>query len=198
MKGFTLKGQTRVLGVDDGPYIRGSSRTILVLTVYRLDRYIDGIMTAEVATDGDDSSEVIAEMLNRSRFKEQVRCIVSDGACLAGFNVLDMDDLHERAGVPVVTCSDEEPDTASIGDALRAAFGDRDERLSLITAHRPVRLELKDGPCWVRKVGIGSEDAEGLVRKCTIHGRTPEPIRISHLLAKALYEHIEVGYSRGK
>ena len=93
MKGFTLKGQTRVLGVDDGPYVRGSSRTLLVLTVYRLDRYIDGIMTAEVATDGDNSSEVIAEMLNRSRFKEQIRCIISDGACLAGFNVLDMDDL---------------------------------------------------------------------------------------------------------
>jgi len=181
-----LKREARVLGIDDGPYVRGSDRTAIVMTVYRLNGYIDGIIASTVETDGPDSSSVISKELNVSRFRDQIRCILSDGACLAGFNVLDMDDLFERTGIPVLTVSDESPDTESVGSALRENFGDWERRLKLITCHRPHPLDLPDGVCYVREKGISPKSADDIIMRCTVRGRTPEPVRISHMVASAV------------
>ncbi|MGA1848235.1 MAG: DUF99 family protein [Thermoplasmatota archaeon] len=178
-----LKTEARVLGIDDGPYVRGSDRTVVVMTVYRMNGYIDGLITASVETDGSDSSEVISRELGKSRFADQIRCIVSDGACLAGFNVLDMDDTHRRTGLPVITVSDERPDTPSIRKALKDNFADWERRLEMITIHPPHSLDLPDGVCYVREKGITIDAADDTVRRCTIRGRTPEPVRISHIVA---------------
>jgi len=186
MEELFLKKEARVLGVDDGPYRRRSNETLIVMTLYRLDGYIDAVITGRVTTDGNDSARVISDILKDSRYAPQVRAIISDGACLAGFNVLDLDELHDRTSLPVITVSDEIPDTPSISSALEANFPDWRERLELITRHPPRELRLPDGPCFVREKGITPIAADDLVRRCTVRGRTPEPVRLSHMIASAL------------
>ncbi|MBN1390840.1 MAG: DUF99 family protein [Candidatus Thermoplasmatota archaeon] len=186
MVGTSLKRETRVLGIDDGPYHRGSLETLIVMTLYRLDGYLDAVMTSRVTTDGMDSASRIAEILLGSRYLQQVRCIMSDGACLAGFNVLDIDELHQRTSVPVITVSDETPNTGSIMAALKANFDDWEGRLKLITRHSPRRLELDDGTCFVREKGITPKAADDIVKRCTVRGRVPEPVRLSHMIASAM------------
>jgi endonuclease V-like protein UPF0215 family len=157
-----------------------------MITIMRMDGYIEGFLSAWVSTDGLDSSRVISDTLAGSRFAGQVRAVLSDGACLAGFNVLDLADLNERMDIPIITCSDEEPDTESVVKALRANFYDWKERASLITRWEPKKIDLPDGPCFIRAEGITSEKAEWIVRKMTRRGRTPEPLRISHMAAGAI------------
>ncbi|MGA1793548.1 MAG: DUF99 family protein [Thermoplasmatota archaeon] len=181
-----LKKEARVLGVDDGPYRRGSKETLIVMTLYRSDGYLDAIITGRVTTDGSDSARIISSILKDSRYAPQVRAIISDGACLAGFNVLDLDELHENTEIPVITVSDERPDTAAVRSALRANFPDWNERLETITRHPPRKLDLPDGVCFVREKGITPEAADELVKRCTVRGRTPEPVRLSHMIASAL------------
>ena len=178
-----LKKEARVVGVDDGPYHRGSKYSTIILTIYRLDRYVDAFLKGSVTTDGDDSSRVIAAILEKSSHLGQTRCILSDGACLAGFNVLDLDDLAERTGVPVITVSDSTPDTASFESALKNNFDDWPIRLELVKRHPPVEVGLPDGICYVRHCGISLDSAKRIVRRATVHGRTPEPIRMSHMIA---------------
>ena len=184
----SLKKEARILGVDDGPYVRGSAETVLVMTVYRLDGHIDGLITGSITTDGEDSAERIAELISESRYRPQIRGIISDGACLGGFNVLDMDLLFQLTKLPVITASDEAPDTLSITKALKNNFGDWERRIQLITEHEPHELELPDGICYVREKGISPNDADEMIRRCTICGRTPEPIRISHMIAAAVHK----------
>jgi len=181
-----LKGQSRIMGVDDGPYVRGSKVTPIVMTIWRLSGYIEGFLTAMVRTDGDDSSEVIADRLMASRFSDQVRCIISDGGCLAGFNVLDLDDLHRRTGIPIITCSDEAPDQSSFERAIRKATPDWEGRLSTISRHKPVPIDLDDGTIYVRTCGLDIDSATDILRRATVHGRVPEPVRISHMVAREL------------
>ncbi len=195
MPPFTLKKETRVLGIDDGPYVRGSDKTLIVMTVYRLDGYIDGFLSGWIDTDGSDASETIGGSLNKSRFKDQIRCIISDGGCLAGFNVLDLSDLHERTSLPIITASDQPPDTDSIERAL-SSFQDGEQRLKLLTAHSPYPISLPDGKCWIRFEGIERHDAEKVIRRATIRGRTPEPIRISHMAARSLSDSMERRHNR--
>lgn len=156
------------------------------MTIYRLDGRIEGLLRGSIITDGDDSSRVIADMLLESRFPDQVRCIISDGACLGGFNVLDMGDLFNRTSIPVITASDEKPDTPSISNALKENFEDWRRRLGLIEAHETHPMELPDGICYIREKGISKELAFDTVRRATLQGRTPEPVRISHIVASLL------------
>lgn len=183
----SLKKEARVLGVDDGPHIRGSDETVLVMTVYRLDGHIDGLITGSISTDGDDSARMIAALLSNSKYGTQIRCIISDGACLGGFNVLDMDLLQQITGIPVITTSDEIPDTDLISTTLRDHFSDWERRLELITRHPPHELGLADGICYVREKGITPDNADDIIKRCTVRGRTPEPIRISHMIAAAIH-----------
>ncbi len=189
MTRWPLKKEARVVGVDDGPYVRGSKLTVVVLTLYRLDGRVEGVMSGDISTDGSDSAEVISDMMEDSTFSGQARVIVSDGACLAGFNVLDMDLLHKRTGLPVLTVSDERPDDASIKAAL-LNLPEAERRWGLIDAHRPVTFKLPDGDCYVRSVGAPETEMEGLLRSMTIRGRTPEPIRLSHMFARCVHDHI--------
>ncbi|MFO8050282.1 MAG: DUF99 family protein [Thermoplasmatota archaeon] len=183
MPTWPLKDQARVMGVDDGKYIRGSRWTPVVMTIMRLNGRIEGFLKGSITTDGVDSSLRIANILEKSRFRQQVRCIISDGACLGGFNVLDMDDLYNRTGIPVLTASDERPDPPSMKATLRRIFKDADERYRLVSAHRAHRVELPDGICYVREKGISRERSSQIIKRATFQGRTPEPIRISHMVA---------------
>lgn len=188
MAKWPMKSQARVAGIDDGPYMRKSEKTPIVITIMRLDGYIEGFLSAYIETDGSDSSEIISHTLNSSRFGTQIRAILSDGACLAGFNVLDLKQLNSACGVPVLTCSDKEPDTPSVRKALEHNFDDWEYRLELIKNWTPERIELDDGICHIRYEGITKKRAEWLVRTITKRGRTPEPIRISHLAAGAIFK----------
>jgi endonuclease V-like protein UPF0215 family len=182
-----LKRQSRVMGIDDGPYVRGSPRTPIVMTIWRLNGYIEGFLVAMVTTDGEDSAEVISRILVESRFHEQVRCIISDGACLAGFNALDLDLLHRKTSIPVITSSDETPKTSSIIKALEVAGLSSGRRLEIITEHEPFEYRSPDGPIFLRTCGMTREEAIKTIEKTVIHGRVPEPVRISHMIAKAMY-----------
>lgn len=181
-----MKSQSRIMGVDDGPYVRGSAFTPIVMTICRLDGYLEGVLASQVASDGDDSAPVIADALLRSRFGTQVRCIVSDGGCLAGFNVLDMDLLNELTGIPVVTASDETPDREVFEKALEAAGLDPVRRLKAIYSHPPFPVELPDGTCFVRCCGLSEEDAGSMIERSVIRGRMPEPVRIAHMIASVI------------
>ncbi|OYT45352.1 hypothetical protein B6U90_03485 [Thermoplasmatales archaeon ex4484_6] len=187
MSGWPLKDQARVAGIDDGPYIRGSKTTPCVITVARLDGYIEGFIPLSISTDGEDSAERISTALKGSRFRSQIRAVLSDGACLGGFNVLDLEELHRSCQVPIITCSDERPDDVSILEALKNHFDDWKERYDLITRWKVNEVELDSGPCFVRCEGTAEDRAEWIVRKATLRGRMPEPIRISHLVAGALF-----------
>ncbi|MEA3558535.1 MAG: DUF99 family protein [Candidatus Thermoplasmatota archaeon] len=183
-----LKNEARVMGVDDGPYRRGSEKTRIIMTVMRMNGMIEGFLGGSIGTDGNDSSRVIAKILEGSRFMDQVRCIISDGACLGGFNVLDMDDLYERVCIPVITASDKRPDPNLMERTLIDLFPDGKERYKMISNHTPHVLNLRDGTCYIREEGITREEAFNIIERCTFQGRTPEPIRISHMIASLTAE----------
>ena len=67
-------------------------------------------------------------------------------------------------------------------------FSDWERRLKLITAHEPHELVLPDGICYVRENGISPDDADEIIKRCTVRGRAPEPIRISHMIAAVVHK----------
>ncbi len=189
-----MKDQARVLGIDDGPFVKGTGRAALAGVLVCPPGYVEGIIVSSCQVDGDDANEAIVSMVRDSRFSQQVRMIMVDGAALGGFNVVDVRGLSEGLGVPVLTISRDVPDMGSIKEALKAHFPDWERRFDIISRNRVRPVEVPDGRVFITSEGIGDAEAESMVRRCTVRGCLPEPIRLAHLVATALVR----GESHGK
>jgi hypothetical protein len=178
-----VKSSIRVLAVDDGSFKpRSRGETALIGVVFRLDGRIEGVLGKRVKIDGLDSTAKITEMCNKSKFKEQVQCILLDGINFAGFNIVDVERLFKKTGKPVINVFRKMPRMQRIEAAL-ASFKDKKKRLRLIEkAGRIYPFKSIFFQCH----GIEAEKARALLKKTIFFSNLPEPVRIAHLIASAI------------
>ncbi len=188
-----MKPQVRVMGIDDAPFSFEDETVEVVGVMVRIPSYVEGILVSEVEVDGDDATQRLAEMIRGSRFREGLALIMIDGVALGGFNVVDIQELHDRLSIPVATVTKREPDMESIEKALKARFSDWRSRMEVIERSALERVETPHKPLHVYAVGLPLEEVRDLLRRSTVRGALPEPLRIAHLIATA----IKVGESKG-
>lgn len=191
-----MKDQVRVCGIDDAPFEFGNrkARATVIGAVVRAPSYMEGVIRFDVAVDGVDANDEIIKALSKSRFLEQIRAVMVDGVTLAGFNVMDINGLADSLCIPVITVTRERPDMESIQAALSKHFDDWEERLRKITSMPITAMENGGLPAFISFAGIKQEEAEALVRKTTVKGAVPEPLRMAHIIASG----VTLGESKGK
>ncbi len=184
----------RVVGIDDShfkPHTEG--KVTLIGVVMRSSKYIDGFLKGEIEIDGMDSTDVIIKMV-RGKYEKDIRVIMTQGITFGGFNVLDVERLYKETGKSVIVISRKMPDLESMERALREHFLDWEERVKLINEVNIEKLKNGEFEIYVQRVGIDKENTKEIIRKFTIRGAIPEPVRVAHLAASALH----FGESRGK
>ena len=189
-----MKDQIRVLGVDDGPFKFKKGTVPIVGVVIRPPNYIEGILKSKVTIDGSDSNEVLCEMINPSKFKEQFRLIMFDGVALGGFNIINIANLYQSINIPMVTITRSKPDFEIIKTTLKKHFKDWQKRWEAIDNLELVRVETNHKPIYIKFIGLTKPEVIRIIRLTTVRGVLPEPIRIAHLIATALVK----GESSGK
>ncbi|MCA1812712.1 MAG: DUF99 family protein [Halobacteriales archaeon] len=189
-----MKPEARVLGIDDGPFSWGDATTDVVGVLMRGGSYVEAVLRGQVRVDGDDATMAVANLVARSRYADQAQVVMLDGVCLGGFNVVDLDALHDALELPVMTVTRDAPDRAGIEAALRKHLPDAERRIDLLERHPLHRVATAHKPLWVSCVGMGLPDAEEVVRRTTVRGALPEPLRLAHLIAAAY----RLGASRGR
>ena len=189
-----MKDQVRVLGIDDGPFEFSQTRTNIVGVAVRLPGYVEGVMVSDVEIDGLDSTQRIIEMLSPSRYLEQLRLIMLDGAALGGFNVVDVCRLNNELGIPVATVTRDKPDYVEIEKALKKHFDDWQVRLDMLRTNDIEEYDTGHTPIFVGRVGIEREELAGILKGSTVRAAIPEALRIAHLVATAMAR----GESKGR
>jgi uncharacterized protein len=189
-----MKPHVRVLGVDDSPFTFQTKKALVVGVVNRLPTYIEGIMRTEVEVDGDDANDAILEMLDRSRYREQLRLIMFDGIAVGGFNVIDIDRLYRTLSIPCATITRGLPDLGRMEKALRTHFDDWERRLAIIKKNTLFRIGPRKRPLFAAVKGMDVDTLEVILEECTVLGRLPEPLRIAHLISSAMV----LGESHGR
>ncbi len=185
----------RFAGFDDSFRISGNisdlkgSEAVLIGCV-TAGTIPEGFMFDRIKIDGMDSTEKIAAMIKRSKFRRQIRCIFLSGLTLGGFNTVDISRLHEETGIPVVVVMRRPPNFESIRNALENVE-DWQERWRVIKEAGEV-LKLEN--VYVQLSGCPAEDAETFLKLSTREGNLPEPLRLAHMVATAIVH----GESRGK
>jgi len=185
-----LKRFSNIIGFDDAPFPAAhTGRVKFVGTVYAKTR-LDGILIGDVQRDGTNAARNLARLVAESKFAQSVQLIMLQGIALAGFNVVDVFELHEKLGLPVLVVARKCPDMSAIHAAL----------LQLRGGHRKWTLIERLGPMeklssvYVQRVGLTIEQAKAALRQSTVTGSITEPLRVAHLIAGALVK----GQSSGR
>ena len=172
----------RVLGIDDGPFVRGQTKNVLVVGAVCAGTRFEGLLTTHVRPDGFNATRRLAKMITNSKFHEQLHVVLLDGITLGGFNVVDVGALHGALGIPVITVMRRHPD-------FDAVFGVVDK---LSNPSRRRRQMATAGPVFEgEQVFFQTRGAEPkvvieLLRRLTDVGHVPEALRVAHLIASGV------------
>jgi len=193
-KFYRVKPEVRILGFDDGPFKRSDKDVLVVGVVYRGGSFLDGVVSTKVNVDGLDATRKLVTLVKKTRFKD-VRVIMLDGLAFGGFNMVDMEALHEKTQLPVIAVTRDMPDFAKISKALDHLPNKKKRWRCIEKAGEPVAVATKPGRrIYMQYSGLRQEDAAAIVRLSATHSLLPEPIRVAHLVAQG----IVLGESKGK
>jgi hypothetical protein len=155
--------------------------------VFRGGKFLDGALKTEVQVDGMDATYKIVKLINNTRHKQQLKVIMFDGITLAGFNLVDIKEVNEKTGLPVIVINRKMPDLKKVERALKN-FKDFDERWKcIINAGEIKSCAVKDfKKIYYQAAGLDDEEAREIIKLSTTHSYIPEPLRVAHLIAEAV------------
>jgi endonuclease V-like protein UPF0215 family len=109
---------THVIGFDDAPFGKTHRGDVLVVGAVYATQTLVGVISGKVRRDGANATRVLAGLVRGSRFYSQLHAVFLQGIAVAGFNVVDLNRLHDALGIPVVVVSRRRPDLSAIRRAL--------------------------------------------------------------------------------
>lgn len=165
------------------PFKRG--KTPLVLLAAAGIRPLK-VTISDVEIDGMDATEKIVGAILSSEWKIEI--LFSRSVPVAGFNLIDPEEIFKITGVPSVFVLGEEPDSGAVEFALRRHFPDWRRRLEVLRKPiGPHRFEVPGiGEVFLACYGIRPESAFIAVRRLSMFGKIPEPLRVCCMLSKAI------------
>ncbi len=181
---------SNVIGFDDAPFAREGQEKVKLVGAVFADLRFDGVLIGEIGRDGTDAANRMAELVSESKFAEHIRLIMLQGITFGGFNVADVFELNRRLGIPILVVCRKLPDMNAVRNALIGLGSDWQKKWAII--EKLGEPEPTDN-VYVQRVGIGSEQANAVIKHFAIHSHIPEPIRAAHLIAGAISD----GQSRG-
>jgi hypothetical protein len=188
---MSARRYSNIIGFDDAPFTPGDIGNVSVVGTVFTGLKLTGVVIGEVEKDGDDATEKLANLIAGSRFYAHVQLVMLQGITLAGFNVVDIEALHQRLGLPVLVVSRKLPDRPAIQHALTSRVRNGVQKWTLLEKMgdpEPV------GSVYVQRIGLTMVEAASVVERFAIHSHLPEPLRVAHLIAGALVR----GQSRGR
>jgi endonuclease V-like protein UPF0215 family len=181
-----IKPEIRILGIDDSSL--RNEHVMIVGAILRGGEWLDGVLRSYITRDGTDATHTVIRMVTRSKHFGQVRVLMFDGITYAGFNIVDINKVYEKTGIPCIVVMREYPDF----DRIRSALGhlpDPEIRWKLIARAGEIDKVLSredENPVFIQHCGIDLEDAKDVVRLSATHSNIPEPLRVAHLIATGI------------
>ncbi|NYT01361.1 MAG: DUF99 family protein [Methanosarcinales archaeon] len=173
----------RVLGIAES-FVRTPPLSRLAGVVMRGDLRIDGAALAEITVAGDDATAGVLEIFQELD-RSDVNAVMLNGAVISWFNIIDLQQVYEELGLPLVCLTYEE--SGGLDRYIQEYFAWPEEKLRLY--HRlgeREALTLKTGyQVYARALGIDLQEAKALLNRFTLDGRVPEPLRVARLMARS-------------
>jgi hypothetical protein len=186
-----LPRRPHLLGIDDGPFQKHQSRSAPVVGVMMEGPdLVEAVAVTEFPVDGEDASAFLADWISGLRFRPALQGVLLGGITIAGLGVVDVAWLAARLALPVVVVNRRRPTDAGLRAALEAAG--LAHRYALVEGAPPA-FRVERG-LYAAAAGIEPAAAAEWVRATRRKAGLPEPLRLAHLVARA----VATGQSRGR
>ena len=100
---------SHVVGFDDAPFDRSHRGDVLVVGAVFAGNRLDGVISTKVRRDGANAAQRLIDCLVGSKYFDQLQAILLQGIAFAGFNVVDLQRLHQATGLPVLAVAGNAP-----------------------------------------------------------------------------------------
>lgn len=191
-----IKKEIRIIGIDDSPFSKSKKGDVLIIgTIFRGGTILEGIVSSYVEVDGNNSTDKLAEMINRTKHKDQLQVIMTDGIAMGGFNVIDINELSKKTKLPVITVMRNYPNMERIKKAIQHVPGSRQKTKLIEKAGEIYEVDIsKEKKIFIQLVGMRTEEAREIIKLSATNGLIPEPIRVAHLMGAGII----MGESKGR
>jgi endonuclease V-like protein UPF0215 family len=180
-----------LLGIDDGPFDKDqvAPAHIVGVTMEGCD-LVENVALGSFPVDGSGATEYLTAWIQSLRVLPSLQAILLGGITIAGLGVVDIERLSTGSRCPVLVINRKNPLDSRLGQAFEAAgYGERVAVLERTPAALPCERGL-----FVAVAGASEEQAQSWVRASLHKAQLPEPLRLAHLIARAL----TTGQSRGR
>ena len=181
-----MKQQIRLLGIDDSPFRFTDKYGMVIGVVMRGGEYLECVLRRHIMIDGKDATFVCKDMIKKTKHRKQLKAVLLDGIALGGFNIVNIEELHNETNIPVLTITRDKPDFDKIKIALKKNFKDWEDRWDLISKGKLHEVKTSHNPIYVKSIGMDIKEAKEIIKLSTIRGVIPEPIRVAHLIASGV------------
>lgn len=177
------------MGIDDGvfrPHSKGAVDVVGV--VFRGGYWLDGFMHTRVHVDGMDATEKLVAMIIHSPHYAQLRVIMLNGVTLAGFNVVNIKELHEKLELPIIAVTRDKPNFKDIREALENLTKPEERWKSIEKAGKMLRVRTHEGeePIYAHVAGLSEDTAKRILKSTSTRSNIPEALRVAHIIASGL------------
>jgi len=175
----------RILAVSGGSFSKAVGGNAPIAFVYAEGIKPKRLIFREVKVDGLDATTKVLEVVEE--IKGRVDVIMARSLPISGFNLIDPKVIFERRDIPTVFVLGDKPEEGAVVSALRKHFDDWKVRLEVLRGAGSIReFPDDDGKVLLECFGISPEEAFRVVRRLSIFGRVPEPLRIAAMAARAV------------
>lgn len=178
-----MRSFAHVIAFDDCAFDRADRGDVGLIGAVFAGSRLDGVISGRVRRDGANSAAVMAKMIFDSRYVRHLQLIMLQGIAVAGFNVVDVFELHAATDLPILVVAKREPDLAAIRETLTLRIRGGERKWRIIERIGP--MERVRG-VWVQRVGLTGDAAAAIVDRFAVNGRDPEPLRVVHLIASGI------------
>jgi len=151
---------------------------------------VEAVAVTEFPIDGAGITDFIADWIENTRFAPALQAVVFGGVTIAGLGVIDINALAERLRTPVIVVNRRDRTQHRLRQAFAAAG--LEDRLAIVERMSPI-FQVADG-LYAAAAGIDAAAAIPLIEATLAKSDLPEPLRVAHLIARAIVK----GESRGR
>lgn len=168
----------QVYGIDDGYfplyYKGGKGNAPIVISLVDCSGRLVDFDVSFIKVDGNDGNTVIPKI-------PPDKIVIMDGVIFAGFNYIE-------PRPPSIIFYRKVPNREEILNALMTHFPEDSVRLRVISENITglERVVTRWGSSYIKPVGISLADAKKVLESYQIVSKIPEPVRISHVIGRAI------------
>lgn len=186
----SVKAKTPIIGIDDGGFDRFSKNIKIPVygVIMKGAAYVDGIIQTQMDRDDSSATQIIIDLISSSSHELQIQAIFLQGLTIAGFGIIDINEVFQKIKIPTIVVLRKFPDYDNILLALKKIFDDWENRWQMIgNAGEPYKIQSQP-KLYLQVAGISISDAISLTKKCSMVGTIPEALRIAHFIGASRYK----------